>query len=209
MMNNSEHQLSIDEWYKDIQIKGHSLSEIPDEEKTLEQCFVAVHYWGAALKHVPEKFKTMEMCLMAVKNNVPVDEGCSALALVPDKLKTEELCWEAIRHDYLESVYWECGHSVEWDYAATINFIPEKLKTPKLCWEALLHYPSSHPGYINFVSNEFDHGTFAGAFVQPKSFNDIMESEKLFLEALKRVGMPDEYVSEALELRKNKQFKVS
>ena len=25
MMNNSEHQLSIDKWYKDIQIKGHSL----------------------------------------------------------------------------------------------------------------------------------------------------------------------------------------
>ena len=207
-MNNSENQLSISEWYKDVLTKGHSLSKIPEEERTLEKCFVAIQYWGAALEYVPEKFKTMEMCLMAVKNNIPVDESCSALAFVPDELKTEELCQEAIRHDYFESVYWECGYTVERDYKAAINFIPDRLKTPKLCWEALLHYPSSDPGYFNFVSYEIDHGTLASTFVQPKSFNDILESEKLFLEALKRVGMPDEYVSEASELWKNKQFKV-
>jgi hypothetical protein len=163
---------------------------------------VAIHYWGAALKYVPNKYKTYELCLDAVRHNTPVDEGCSALAFVPDELKTYELCLEAIRHDYLTSVFWE-NHSVEFDYAAAINFVPKKLRTPELCFEALIHNPSSPPGYFNFVDPDFYEecggASVTAVFVSPKSISDILPSFELFIESLKRIGMPDEYNEDALK----------
>ena len=197
-----KNDLTISSLYSDTLKKGYSLSKIPEEERTLEMCFVAIHYSGAALEFVPEKYKTHEFCLYAVRRNIPVDEGCSALAFVPEELKTWELCIEAIRHDCLPSVFWDCGHTVEWDYAAAINFVPKQFKTPVLCFEALLHHPSSMPGFFNFVDDEFDKkfvdGHFYGAFVQPKSITDITNSPDLFLKALKRLGLPDEFDEDAL-----------
>jgi hypothetical protein len=86
-MEETENCLSIMSWYRDIQRKGNSLAKIPENERTLKMCFVAIHYWGAALEYVPEKYKTYEFCLDAVRHNTPVDEGCSALAFVPKELK--------------------------------------------------------------------------------------------------------------------------
>ena len=203
-MKEIKNDLSINAWYDDIQIKGHGLKKIPENERTPEMCFIAIHYWGAALEYVPEKFKTYELCLDAVRHNTPVDEGCSALAFVPEEFKTYELCLEAIRHDYLTSIFWEPRedggfHTVQSDYSAAINFVPEKLKTPELCYEALLYYPSCPPGYFNFVDVDIDLPGIRSAFVQPKAISDILNSPKLFLEALKRVGMPDEYKENALK----------
>ena len=202
-MENKEAGSLIREWYADIQKKGYSLRSVPEDERTPEMCFVAVHYWGAALEYVPGKYKTYELCLYAVRHNTPVDAGCSALAFVPEELKTQELCLEAIRHDYLISVFWDCDHTVEWDYSAAINFVPKKFKTPELCYEALIHHPSSMPGFFNFVgkgfSKKFIDGHFAGAFIQLKSLTDLLNSSELFLEALKQVGMPDEYNEDALK----------
>ena len=152
-------------------------------------CFVAIRYWGAALEYVPEKYKTYELCLDAVRHNTPVDEGCSALAFVPEKYKTYDLCLEAIRYDYLISIYWEPDQygfrTVESSYAAAIKFVPEKLKTPELCFEALKYYPSSQPGYFNFVEDKFKFGPISGEFVIPKSMADILNSSELFFPALK------------------------
>jgi len=85
-MADDENYLTIESWYKDIQIKGNSLAKIPENERTLEMCFVAIHYWGAALEYVPDKYKSYEICLDAVRHNTPVDEGCSALKYL-EKLK--------------------------------------------------------------------------------------------------------------------------
>ena len=191
--------LTIDSWYSDIQIKGYSLEKIPENERTLEMCFVAIHYWGAALEYVPDKYKTYELCLDAVRHNTPVDDGCSALAFVPDELKTYELCLEAVRHDYLTSPLWECGWSVEFDYDAAINFVPEKLRTPELCYEALIHHPSSEPGYFNFVGPGYNNGPITAVVVDPKSIKDILNSPELLIESLKRIGMPEEYKEDALK----------
>ena len=57
--------------------------------------------------------------------------------------------------NYLISVFWDCNHTVAWDYAAAINFVPKKFRTPELCYEALIHHPSSMPGFFNFVGNGF------------------------------------------------------
>jgi hypothetical protein len=167
-------------------------------------CFVAIHYWGAALEYVPDKYKTYELCLDAVRHNTPVDEGCSALAFVPDELKTYELCLEAVRHDYLISIYWETGNTVEFDYAAAINFVPKKLRTPELCFEALINNPTSPPGYFNFVENEEEilNGPptwVVGVEVTPKSIPDILNSPKLFIKSLKKIGMPEKYNKDALK----------
>jgi hypothetical protein len=191
--------LTINSWYSDIQIRGYSLEKIPENEKTLEICFVAIHYWGAALEYVPEKYKTYEFCLDAVRHNTPVDEGCSALAFVPDELKTYELCLEAVHHDYLTSPFWKYGNSVEFDYAAAINFVPEKLKTPELCYEALIHHPSSYPGLFHFVEPEFDNGPITVVSVEPESIEDILNSPELLIKSLKRIGMPEEYKEDALK----------
>lgn len=192
--------LTISSWYSDIQNKGGSLAEIPENERTPEMCFAAIRYWGAALEYVPDIYKTYELCLDAVRHNTPVDEGCSALAFVPEALKTYELCLEAVRHDYLISVFWENGHSVEFDYAAAIHFVPEKLKTPELCLEALLHSPSSYPGYYNFIDTIFDNkGPITAVSVAPESLPDILNSPELFIKALKLMGMPDEYGEDALK----------
>jgi len=128
-MADNEDYLTINSWYRDIQIKGNSLRKIPESERTLHMCFVAIHYWGAALEFVPAKYKTYEFCLDAVRHNTPVDEGCSALAFVPEELRTYELCLEAIRHDYLIPAYWEpteygCN-TVAPDYNAAIYFVPK------------------------------------------------------------------------------------
>jgi hypothetical protein len=203
-MKKSKYCLSINSWYDDIQEKGLSLASIPENERTLEMCFVAIHYWGAALKYVPNKYKTYELCLDAVRHNTPVDEGCSALAFVPDELKTYELCLEAIRHDYLISAFWEGDHySVEFDYSAAIKFVPEKFRTPELCFESLIHHPSSPPGYFNFVDSDFNKecgGIFlTGVSINQNSISDILLSFELFMESLKRIGMPDEYNEDALK----------
>jgi len=191
--------LTISSWFSDIQIKGYCLNKIPENERTLEMCFVAIHYWGAALEYVPNKYKTYELCLDAVRHNTPVDEGCSALAFVPDELKTCELCLEAVRHDYLTSPFWDYGHSVEFDYAPAINFVPEKLRTPELCYEALIHNPSSYPGYFHFVEPGFDNGPITAVFVEPKSIKDILDTPELLIKSLGRIGMPEEYKEDALK----------
>lgn len=198
-MEKTANYLTIDSWYKDIQVKGNSLANIPENDKTPEMCFVAIHYWGAALEYVPTKYKTYELCLDAVRHNTPVDEGCSALAFVPEKFKTYELCLEAVRHDYLISYYWETGNTVEFDYSTAIKFVPQKLKTPELCFEALIHYPSSPPDYFNFVKIEVDYEPFTAGFVEPKSIKDILNSSELFIAALNRIGMPDEFNEDALK----------
>jgi hypothetical protein len=195
---NYEEWLSISSWYNDIQEKGYySLACIPENERTPEMCFVAIHYWGAALNWVPDKYKTYELCFDAVRHNTPVDEGCSALAFVPEELKTYELCLEAVRHDYLISIFWENGHSVEFDYAAAIDFVPPKLKTPELCFEAFMHHPSSPPGYFNFDGSI-------------TAMPNILNSSELFIKALKRMGMPDEYNEDALKYfeKKKKDYRV-
>jgi hypothetical protein len=74
-MKKTKNTLSIRSWYADIQIKGCSLESVPENERTPEMCFVAIHYWGAALEYVPNKYKTYELCLDAVRHNTPVDEG--------------------------------------------------------------------------------------------------------------------------------------
>ena len=207
-MKKKENHLTINSWYKDIQVKGFSLRNIPENERTLEMCFVAIHYWGAALEYVPEKYKTYEFCLDAIRHNTPVDEGYSALAFVPEEHKTYELCLEAIRHDYLISAFWEPlqdGHfqTVEPDYSAAINFVPQKLRTPELCFEAIKYSPSSPPGYFNFVEpefeNEVDDESIWIASVEPKNLDDIMNSSELFMKSLKLIGMPEEYNEEALK----------
>lgn len=200
-MENEETGFLINEWYSDIQTKGNSLMNVPEDKRTPEMCFVAIHYWGAALEYVPNKYKTYELCLYAVRHNTPVDEGCSALAFVPEELKTYELCLEAIKHDYLISVFWDCGHTVERDYADAINFVPEKFKTPELCFETLRHHPSSEPGFFNFLSNEFYtnyiDGSIGEVCIEPKSLNDLLNSSDLFFKALKQIGMPDQYNDDA------------
>jgi hypothetical protein len=193
-----ENYLTIRSWYRDIQRKGYSLEKIPESERTPEMCFVAIHYWGAALEFVPEKYKTYELCLDAVRHNTPVDEGCSALAFVPDELKTYELCLEAIRHDYLISLYWGAGHTVEFDYASAINFVPLKLRTSELCYEAIIHHPTSSSGYFNFISYLEDNDEILSGFVSPKPVSDILNSSDLFIQALKFIGMPDDYIVDAL-----------
>jgi len=198
-MEKTADYLTIDSWYKDIQIKGNSLARIPENDRTPEMCFVAIHYWGAALEYVPNKYKTYELCLDAIRHNTPVDEGCSALAFVPEEFKTYELCLEAVRHDYLISYYWETGYTVAFDYSTAINFVPEKLKTPELCFEALIHYPSSPPNYYDFVTIEFNSELFTAAYVEPKSIKDILNSSELFIAALNHIGMPDEFNEEALK----------
>jgi hypothetical protein len=205
-MKKKGNNLSINSWYRDIQIKGHSLESVPENERTLEMCFVAIHYWGAALEWVPEKYKTYELCLDAVRHNSPVSDGCSALAFVPDVLKTYELCLEAIRHDYLTSVFWDAGHSVEFDYAAAINFVPQKLRTPELCFEALMNNPSSPPGYFNFTKDKIEHKiendgpmSLTTVEITPKPIQNILNSSKLFIKVLKQIGMPDEYNKDALK----------
>jgi hypothetical protein len=65
------------------------------------------------------------------------------------------------------------------------------------------------PGFFNFVDEEFDSGPIAGAFVQPKSIADIMKSSELFLKALKRLGIPDEYDDDALIYFEEKNKDVS
>jgi hypothetical protein len=217
-MKNPKNILSIEEWYSDIYMKGLCLKEIPEEERTPEMCFVAIHYWGAALEYVPEKYKTPEMCLDAVRHNTPVDEGCSSLAFVPEELKTQEMCLEAIRHDYLGPTFWEKRpdggfYTVETDYAAAINFVPEKFRTAELCFESLIHNPSSPPGEFYFVEQGFSkHYTtdqnneqgpsFSMWLVEPKSLTDLLNSSELFMKALKYIGMPDEYNDDAMELFK-------
>jgi hypothetical protein len=202
-MKSPKNCLSISSWYKDIHKKGNNLASIPENEKTPEMCFVAIHYWGAALEFVPNKYKTYELCLDAVRHNTPVDDGCSALAFVPDELKTYELCREAVRHDYLISIFWENGYSVEFDYVAASNFVPEKLKTPELCWEALINNPSSPPGYFNFVKSieQFDNGRifFTGVSANTTSISEILNSSELFIKSLKYIGMPAEYNDDALK----------
>jgi hypothetical protein len=197
-MEDTKNCLTIDSWYRDIQIKGKSLACIPENERTPEMCFVAIHYWGAALEYVPDKYKTYELCLYAVKHNTPVDEGCSALAFVPEELKTSELCLEAVRHDYLISILWENGYTVEFDYVAAINFVPAKLKTPELCFEALLHYPSSESGGFNFFNVRPGYEN-SGALISPTTIPKILNSSELFRKALKQIGMPDEYNEDALK----------
>jgi hypothetical protein len=210
---NYEKWLSIGSWYGDIQTKGnYSLACVPENERTPEMCFVAIHYWGAALKWVPDKYKTYELCLDAVRHNTPVDEGCSALAFVPEELKTYELCLEAVRHDYLISIFWENGCSVEFDYAAAINFVPPKLRTPELCFEAFMHHPYSPPGYFNFVDAlSDDNGPITVVAVTPESISDILNSSELFIKVLKRMGMPDEYNEDALQYfeKKKKDYRDS
>jgi len=209
-MEDVKNSLSVDSWYGDIQTKGYSLEKIPENERTREMCFVAIRYWGAALKYVPEKYKTYELCLDAVRHNTPVDNGCSALAFVPEELKTYELCLEAIKHDYLISIFWRGDEdegeirSVEWDYAAAINFVPEKYRTPELCFEALKHHPSSRPGTFHFVDMIFDWqyencGSVTAVGIEPKAITDILNSSELFMKAMKRLGMPDEYDEDALK----------
>ena len=195
--------LSIESWYRDIIIKAYKLAHIPENERTPEMCFVAIHYWGAALEYVPEKFKTYELCLDAVRHNTPVDEGCSALAFVPEKFKTYELCLEAIRHDYLTSIFWDQDqdggfNTVEF-YSAAINYVPEDFKTPELCFEALIHNPSSMPGLLNFVEPVFDNGPLTAIFVKPEIISDILKSYELFVKTLKRIGMPIKYNEDALK----------
>jgi hypothetical protein len=198
LMADNENYLTIESWYGDIQKKGYSLAKIPESERTLEMCFVAIHYWGAALEYVPAKYKTYELCLDAVRHNTPVDRGCSALAFVPVELRTHELCLEAIRHDYLISAYWDTGWTVQFDYIPAINFVPPELRTPELCYEAIIHHPSSFPGYFHFISNMKDNGAIASAFVSPKSVSDILDSSDMFLRALKYICMPDNYFDDAL-----------
>jgi hypothetical protein len=188
-MKKKENDLSISSWYSDIQIKGHSLRNIPESERTPEMCFVAIHYWGAALQYVPNKYKTYELCLDAVRHNTPVDEGCSALAFVPNKLRTYELCHEAIRHDYLTSILWESGFTVAFDYVAAINFVPKKLRTPELCFEAVMNYPTFQPGCFYFFYNE----------TKSIGYEGILNSSKWFIKSLKLMGMPDKYNKDALE----------
>jgi len=193
--------LSISSWCKDIKIKGFSLSKIPENERTPEMCFVAIHYWGAALEFVPDKYKTYELCLDAVRHNMPVDDGCSALAFVPEEFKTHELCLEAIRHDTLTSIFWE-NYSVEPDYTAAIDFVPEKLRTPELCFEAVKHSPYSPTGNFNFVEVEelmYNSSPVSLPKICQKSVQDIINSSELFIKALKQIGMPDEYKDDALK----------
>ena len=197
-MADNEDYLTIESWYRDIQIKGNSLTKIPENERTPEMCFVAIHYWGAALEYVPAKYKTYELCLDAIRHNTPVDQGCSTLAFVSEELKTYELCLEAIRHDYLISLYWDTGNSVEFDYAPAISFVPLELRTPELCHEAIIHHPASFPGYFHFVSNMKDSGTIATAIVSPKPVSVILNSSDMFLRASKYIGMPDNYIDTAL-----------
>jgi len=204
-MKDKKKCLSISSWEKDIQIKGRSLAEIPENERTPEVCFVAIHYWGAALEFVPNRYKTYELCLDAVRHNAPVDEGCSALAFVPEEFKTYELCLEAIKHDCITSIFWE-NHSVEPDYTAAINLVPEKLRTPELCFEAVKHSPYSPPGSFNFVENvllgEYPSSDgplpFYAPEIHPTSIQDILNSPDLFIKALMQIGMPDEYKDDAL-----------
>ena len=208
-MEETENCLSILSWYKDIQIKGNSLAKIPENERTLQMCFVAIHYWGAALEYVPDKYKTYEFCLDAVRHNTPVDEGCSALAFVPEELRTYELCLEAVRHDYLPSAFWaydgDGWFTVQSDYSAAIGFVPKKLRTPELCYEAFIHYPSFKPGYyVDVLDSEI-------GLCTEKPMKDILVSPELFIEMLKRLGMPDEYNEDALKyqekLKKNSEWK--
>ena len=203
--------LSINEWYKDIQKKGYSLSKIPEEERTLEMCFIAIRYWGAALEFVPEKYKTYELCLDAVRHNIPTDECRSALAFVPEKFKTAELCLEAIRHDYMPPAFFEPdingGFHEIMCYAPAIIFTPQNIRTPELCFQALQHFPTGMPGYLNFSGADVDENLPAD-LIMPKSIQAILESEKLFLKALKRMGMPDEFIDEALEMRQNFQLRL-
>jgi hypothetical protein len=194
-MKKKENDLSIESWYGDID----SLESIPENERTLKRCFLAIHDWGAALEWVPEKYKTYELCLDAVRHNSPESNGCSALAFVPDELKTHELCLEAIRHDYTE-------HDVEFDYAAATNFVPQKLRTPELCFEAFINQPYSQPGYFNFIEDEekykieYDGPMFLTTVtVTPMPIQEILDSSELFIKALKQIGMPDEYNEDALK----------
>ena len=203
-MEEIKNVLSINSWYQDIQTKGYFLAKIPENERTPEMCFVAIHYWGAALEFVPEKYKTYELCLYAIRHNTPVDEGCSALAFVPEELKTYEMCIEAIRHDYLISVYWNlgddegCSNTVQSDYSPAIDYVPKKLRTPELCFEALIHFPSSPPGFFEFIEPESGHsGAISCIHVEPKTIKEILKSPELFIKSLKRVGMPDEYEDDA------------
>ena len=83
-----------------------------------------------------------------------------------------------------------------------------------MCFEALVHNPSSPPGYFHFVENAFDDIPITNDSnqepnwdisvwkVEPKSLTDILESSELFMKALKRIGMPDEYNDDAMELFK-------
>jgi sugar lactone lactonase YvrE len=212
-MAKKKNDLSIDSWYSDIQIKGYILKDIPENKITPEMCFVAVHYWGAALEWVPNKYKTYELCLDAVRHNTPIDEGCSALAFVPNELKTYELCLEAIRHDYLTPVFWESRWSVEWDYAAAINFVPPKLKTPELCFEAVMHAPSSPPGWFSFIVDQTEPESDGQIFMtfshrKSTSIKKLLNSSKLFIKAVKQIGMPDEYNKDALKYLKKMKREI-
>jgi hypothetical protein len=219
MMNSFGCQLSINEWFKDVSLKGYILSKVPEEERTLEMCFVAIRYFGAALEFVPDKYKTYELCLDAVRHNIPADEGCSALAFVPEEHKTPELCLEAIKHDYFPPAYSEPdihgGIHVIICYAPAISYVPQHIRTPKLCFEAIQHFPTGRPGYFCFpaeVKWDFNDDLPADLdSIMPKcvSIQDLLDSDELLLNALKQMGMPDEYISEAKELRENKQFSVS
>ena len=214
MIEENKNVLSINAWYDDIQTKGNFLTEIPEDERTPEMCFSAIHYWGAALEFVPEKYKTPEMCLEAIKHNTPVDGGCSALAFVPEELITQEMCFEAIRHDYLGPVFFQAGFSVEPDYEAAIHFVPDKFKTAELCFEAITHCPLSMPGYFSLIENgpadiqvasdlNQEPNTFISMWViDPKPITEILNSPDLFMKALKQIGMPNEYDNDAMELFK-------
>jgi hypothetical protein len=48
-MEDAKNYSPIGSWHNDIQIKGHGLASILENERTPKMCFMAIHYWGAAL----------------------------------------------------------------------------------------------------------------------------------------------------------------
>jgi hypothetical protein len=87
---------------------------------------------------------------------------------------------------------------------------PKKLKTPELCFEAIIHNPCSPPSYFNFIKDKIEHKIesdepmfITTVDIMPKPIKNILNSSKLFIKALKQIGMPDEYNEDALKYFEN------
>lgn len=87
----------------------------------------------------------------------------------------------------------------------SLSSIPENERTPELCFDALINNPSSPPDYFDFVESlseskiESDGVFISVAKMTSESIADILNSSKLFIKSLNRLGMPDEYNKDALK----------
>jgi hypothetical protein len=98
----------------------NSLSKIPKNDITLEQCLLAVKKDANEFNYVPDKFKVYEIYLYMVSHYN------YHLHMVPDQFRTLEICKICIK-----------------DYPDNIAFIPYKHRTLEMC-RNILEYNHSY-----------------------------------------------------------------